>query len=229
MHPSELFNSLTNNGVGFFTGVPDSLLKNFCVYITDNTNDNNHMIAANEGAAIALATGYHLSTGKLPLVYMQNSGLGNTINPILSLADKEVYAIPMILIIGWRGEPGVKDEPQHIKQGKVQNAILDAIEIPYYNGLPDKSLFKKHITISQYNSLISELLDLLKVNSIIEASDKLKNMLISADLATTLKGIGAKSKNEIIALCQTVNIERLNNNPVKITQRDITNMLLKIY
>ena len=128
---SVLFESLIKNDVNFFTGVPDSLLKNFCAYISDNTTEKEHIIAANEGGAIALATGYHLATGKIPLVYMQNSGLGNAINPLMSLADKEVYGIPIILIIGWRGEPGVKDEPQHIKQGRVQNALLDAMEIPY--------------------------------------------------------------------------------------------------
>ena len=128
---SILFESLKKSNVEFFTGVPDSLLKDFCAYVTDNTSDKQHIIAANEGAAVALAVGYHLATGKIPLVYLQNSGLGNTINPLLSLADKEIYGIPMILMIGWRGEPCVKDEPQHIKQGRVQNAILEAIEIPY--------------------------------------------------------------------------------------------------
>jgi phosphonopyruvate decarboxylase len=128
---SSLFNSFKNNKVNFFTGIPDSLLKDFCAYIADNTINKGHIIAANEGTAVALAVGYHLSTGKIPLVYLQNSGLGNTINPLLSLADKEVYGIPMIVMIGWRGEPGVKDEPQHIKQGRVQNDLLKAMEIPY--------------------------------------------------------------------------------------------------
>jgi phosphonopyruvate decarboxylase len=115
----------------FFTGVPDSLLKNVCAYITDNTSDKEHIIAANEGNAAALAIGYHLATGEVPLVYMQNSGLGNIVNPILSLADKEVYSIPMILMIGWRGQPGIKDEPQHIKQGRVTESLLKSMEIPY--------------------------------------------------------------------------------------------------
>ena len=115
----------------FFTGVPDSLLKSFCAYVTDHVKKENHIIAANEGAAVALAAGYHLATGKIPLVYMQNSGIGNAVNPLLSLADREVYQIPMILLIGWRGEPGVKDEPQHIKQGKVTCSLLEAMGIPY--------------------------------------------------------------------------------------------------
>jgi phosphonopyruvate decarboxylase len=128
---SSFFNSLIKNNIDFFTGVPDSLLKDICAYITDNADDKHHVISTNEGAAVSLATGYHLATGKVPLVYLQNSGLGNTINPLLSISDKEVYAIPMILMIGWRGEPGKKDEPQHVKQGRVQNEMLRAMEIPY--------------------------------------------------------------------------------------------------
>ena len=126
-----LFNKFVESGVGFFTGVPDSLLKDFCAYITGKTEEQNHIIAVNEGAAIALACGYHLATGRIPLVYMQNSGIGNAANPLLSLADREVYSIPLVLIIGWRGEPGVHDEPQHIKQGKVTCSLLDAMGIPY--------------------------------------------------------------------------------------------------
>jgi phosphonopyruvate decarboxylase len=122
---------LFENEVNFFTGVPDSLLKDFCACITDTIKSRNNIVAANEGAAVALAAGNYLATGKLPLVYMQNSGLGNTVNPLLSLVDEEVYKIPMLLFIGWRGEPGVKDEPQHIKQGKVTLALLEAMQIPH--------------------------------------------------------------------------------------------------
>ena len=107
------------------------LLKQLCLCIDDNVSKDKHIIAANEGNAIALATGYHLGTGKVALVYMQNSGIGNAVNPLLSLADPEVYSIPMLLLIGWRGEPGIKDEPQHIKQGKVQLDLLKSIDIPY--------------------------------------------------------------------------------------------------
>jgi phosphonopyruvate decarboxylase len=125
------FEELKKSEISFFAGVPDSLLKDFCSYLTDNTSESNHFITSNEGAAIALATGYHLATRKTPMVYLQNSGLGNMINPLTSLVDKEVYSIPMVLLIGWRGEPGVKDEPQHIKQGRIQNRILETLEIPY--------------------------------------------------------------------------------------------------
>lgn len=131
IQPLQFFRLLADNNVDFFTGVPDSLLKQLCLCIDDNVSNDKHIIAANEGNAIALATGYHLGTGKMALVYMQNSGLGNAVNPLLSLADPDVYSIPMILIIGWRGEPGVKDEPQHVKQGKVQLDLLDSIKLRY--------------------------------------------------------------------------------------------------
>jgi len=125
------YNKLIEKGVGFFSGVPDSLLKDFCAYITDNTEKQNHIIAVNEGAAVGLACGYHLATNRIPLVYMQNSGLGNAVNPLLSLADNDVYRIPLVLVIGWRGEPGVHDEPQHVKQGKVTCTMLESMGIPY--------------------------------------------------------------------------------------------------
>ena len=123
------YQTLEAAGVTFHTGVPDSLLKNFCAYLTDHSK--RHLIAANEGNAVALAAGHYLATGNPGLVYMQNSGLGNAVNPLLSLADPEVYGIPMVLLVGWRGEPGVKDEPQHKKQGRVTAALFDAMEIPY--------------------------------------------------------------------------------------------------
>jgi len=127
----EFYESLNQNGVDFYTGVPDSLLKDICSYISDYAPKEKHVISANEGGAVALATGYYLATSKLPLVYMQNSGFGNTINPLLSLADPKVYSIPMLLVIGWRGEPGVNDEPQHEKQGEVSETLLKTLEIPY--------------------------------------------------------------------------------------------------
>jgi phosphonopyruvate decarboxylase len=128
--PQEFIADLQTQGVEFFTGVPDSLLKDFCACL-EQLPSAKHVIAANEGGAIALALGYHLATGKIPLVYLQNSGLGNIINPLLSLADGEVYAIPMLIVIGWRGEPGLHDEPQHKKQGRVMLAMLEAMEIPF--------------------------------------------------------------------------------------------------
>lgn len=124
------YNKLKYYGTEFFTGVPDSLLKSFCAYITYNAGNNN-VIAANEGNAVGLAAGYYLATGKIPLVYMQNSGIGNAINPIVSLADKMVYEIPMLILIGYRGEPGKKDEPQHKKQGIITTGLIKTLGIKY--------------------------------------------------------------------------------------------------
>ncbi len=146
IQPLQFFRLLANNNVDFFTGVPDSLLKQLCLCIDDNVSNDRHIIAANEGNAIALATGFHLGTSKIALVYMQNSGLGNAVNPLLSLADPEVYSIPMLILIGWRGEPGVKDEPQHVKQGKVQLNLLDSINLPYNIISSDDTDWKQKIT-----------------------------------------------------------------------------------
>jgi len=114
----------------FFTGVPDSLLKPFCDWVIDRYGiGKNHIIAANEGNAVALAAGYHLATGKVPVVYMQNSGEGNIINPVASLMNDKVYGIPCVFIVGWRGEPNVPDEPQHIYQGEVTVKLLEDMDI----------------------------------------------------------------------------------------------------
>ncbi|MDE5753715.1 MAG: phosphonopyruvate decarboxylase [Oscillospiraceae bacterium] len=118
-------------GADFYTGVPDSQLKALCNYLMDTygIDQKHHIIAANEGNCTALAAGYHLATGKMPVVYMQNSGEGNIINPVASLLNDKVYAIPMIFIVGWRGEPGVHDEPQHIYQGEVTIKLLEDMDI----------------------------------------------------------------------------------------------------
>lgn len=118
-------------GADFYTGVPDSQLKALCNYLmhTYGIDPKHHIIAANEGNCTALAAGYHLATGKVPVVYMQNSGEGNIINPVASLLNDQVYAIPMLFVIGWRGEPGVHDEPQHIYQGQVTLRLLEDMGI----------------------------------------------------------------------------------------------------
>ena len=118
-------------GADFYTGVPDSQLKALCNYLMDRygIDPHHHVIAANEGNCTALAAGYHLATGKVPVVYMQNSGEGNIINPVASLLNDKVYAIPMIFIVGWRGEPGIHDEPQHIYQGEVTVKLLEDMGI----------------------------------------------------------------------------------------------------
>jgi len=129
--PTDFYDQLASHGVEFFAGVPDSLLKEFCLCIDDRISNDKHIIAANEGNAVALASGYYLAQKSIPLVYMQNSGLGNAVNPLLSLCDPDVYSIPLLVMIGWRGEPGVKDEPQHVTQGRVQIELLEALGLPY--------------------------------------------------------------------------------------------------
>ncbi len=121
-------------GLDFFTGVPDSQLKALCDCLmeTYGIDPQHHIIAANEGNCAAIAAGYHLATGRTPVVYMQNSGEGNVINPVASLLNDHVYAIPALFIIGWRGEPGIHDEPQHIYQGKVTLSLLDELDISYF-------------------------------------------------------------------------------------------------
>ncbi|MBO4464491.1 MAG: phosphonopyruvate decarboxylase [Prevotella sp.] len=131
LRPDFFIEKLKESNIDFFAGVPDSLLKNICAYITDTLPREQNIIAANEGGAMGIAAGYHLATGRIPVVYMQNSGEGNIINPLASLTDKEVYNIPVLLLIGWRGRPGVHDEPQHVKQGKVTTGLLNTMGINY--------------------------------------------------------------------------------------------------
>jgi phosphonopyruvate decarboxylase len=152
VEPKAFVERLAGLGIDFFTGVPDSLLKDLCAYITEHCPAKNHVIAANEGGAVALATGYHLAGGKAGLVYMQNSGTGNAINPLLSLADPEVYSIPMLVVIGWRGEPGIHDEPQHVKQGKAQEAILKSLGYRYEIMSPDPNT-----AFAQLDSLVADM------------------------------------------------------------------------
>ncbi len=129
--PEIFLKTLQSEGIEFFTGVPDSYLNGICNCILEQIPKDKHIIAANEGNAVGIACGYYFSTKTVPLVYMQNSGLGNTLNPIISLADKYVYKVPMVLLIGWRGEPGTGDHPQHQTQGEVTTKILEMLNIPY--------------------------------------------------------------------------------------------------
>jgi phosphonopyruvate decarboxylase len=158
------YDILIKKKIDFFAGVPDSLLKNICSYITDNAPKERHITAVNEGGAVALASGHYLATGNPALVYMQNSGLGNSVNPLISLTDPEVYGIPMLLLIGWRGMPGIKDEPQHMKQGKITLGMLETMGVPYrtlsktesdVEGVVDEML-KKSIKLSRPVAIVVE-------------------------------------------------------------------------
>lgn len=112
-------------------GVADSLLKDFCAHVAAATPASQHWITANEGNAIALGVGHYMATERVACVYMQNSGFGNCVNPLLSIADPACYGVPLLLVVGWRGEPGTKDEPQHAKQGAVQCALMQAMQLPF--------------------------------------------------------------------------------------------------
>jgi phosphonopyruvate decarboxylase len=137
IQPADFYEALRSHGFSFFTGVPDSLLKDFCAFVSDRVAARDHVINANEGSAVALATGYHLATAEMPVVYLQNSGTGNIVNPLLSLADPAVYRIPILFVIGWRGEPGVADEPQHEAQGRVMPELLEILGMSYDVAGPD--------------------------------------------------------------------------------------------
>lgn len=152
INPQDFIDHLKLKDVSFYTGVPDSLLKELTSCIYDETNNLKNITAANEGNAIAIAAGYNLATGKVPVVYMQNSGLGNCINPLTSLTNKDVYSFPMLLIIGWRGEIGTLDEPQHILPGKIIEEQLKILKIPY-------SIMSSKVN---YKEILNKSLDLTK-------------------------------------------------------------------
>lgn len=135
--PAAFYERVRERGVDLFVGVPDSLLTDLCACVFQLAPRNSNVITVNEGAAVGMAVGYYVATGRSAAVYMQNSGLGNVVNPVTSLAHPEVYSVPMLLVVGWRGEPGVKDEPQHVAQGRLTPAMLEALEIPFVVLDPD--------------------------------------------------------------------------------------------
>lgn len=145
-------------GADFYTGVPDSQLNALCSWLYDHygVDPAHHIIAANEGNAAALAAGYHLATGKIPVVYLQNSGLGNIVNPVASLLNKKVYGIPCLFIVGWRGEPGVHDEPQHVFQGEITLDLLDILDIPAF--VIDKTTTAEQVQakLDEYRALFAQ-------------------------------------------------------------------------
>ncbi|NLP48504.1 MAG: phosphonopyruvate decarboxylase [Clostridiales bacterium] len=157
MYIKSFLKSLETLKISFFTGVPDSQLAPLCDYLMENFGlSDKHMIAVNEGNALALAAGYHLSTGKTPCVYLQNSGLGNLINPLASLTSERVYGIPSVFVIGWRGEPGIKDEPQHMYQGEITPKTLDLMGVEYFILSKDTSDEELDIKIHKFKSLLEQ-------------------------------------------------------------------------
>ena len=166
-----LFNRLSELGVDFYTGVPDSLLNDFCLYAIDYCEDEHNIIAANEGNAIGIAAGYYFSTGKLPVVYMQNSGIGNAMNPLLSLTHQDVYSIPMILVIGWRGDPSITDHVQHKRQGELTTVLMDDMNIPY------DILDKDDMVISKFEWAVAKAKEIIATVSAEKAANLPEQMI----------------------------------------------------
>ena len=208
--PREFLFYLKEQGAEFFTGVPDSLMKGLLGKLPEDPH--RHIIAANEGSAIAIASGYYLATGKLPVVYLQNSGLGNTINPLTSLANPEVYGIPMLLLIGWRGQPGKKDEPQHEKMGRLSPAILNTLELPHIIlHKSDPSVWKKEI-----GTLISKALSenrpvalLVEADLFADEDNRQESEIYELDAETLIRNLSPTWNDEDIVVCNTGKIGRL--------------------
>ncbi len=171
-----LFKILKKNKINFFTGVPDSILKNFSSHL-EKLKNNQHVIASNEGSAASIGVGHYLSTKKVPCVYLQNSGLGNAINPIISIASKGVYSVPLFLLIGWRGSPNIPDEPQHKAKGKITLKLLKLMNIDY--------------------CIIRVEKDLVKLSKLIKKSYKKKSIVACLIEKGTLRSDSKKNKNNI--------------------------------
>ncbi|MCR5573679.1 MAG: phosphonopyruvate decarboxylase [Bacteroidaceae bacterium] len=167
-----LFQQLDKLGVKFFTGVPDSLLNDFCLYLVNNIPDGQHVMAANEGNAIAIAAGNYMATGNIPVVYMQNSGIGNATNPLLSLTHNYVYSIPMILVIGWRGDPAINDHAQHQKQGELTPVLMKDMDIPYEILDADETVVDKLAWALAKTKEISSPVALIAKKAILSQKDK---------------------------------------------------------
>ena len=194
-----LINLLKKNNTNFFTGVPDSVLKELSSYLK---NKKNHIIATNEGAAVSIGIGHYLSTKKIPCIYMQNSGLSNALNPLISIAHKKVYSIPLILVIGWRGSPRVKDEPQHNVKGKITQQILKLLNIKYtiLRSNKDFAKFDKQIKYAKKsNSIVACLIEQGTLQKIITSSSK--KDFYSLDKEFFLKNLLEElpSKSKVIA------------------------------
>lgn len=194
-----LFNFFKKNKINYFTGVPDSVLKATNEFFK-NKSKNKHFITSNEGSAVAMAIGYHLATKKIPCVYMQNSGLSNALNPIISIAHKKVYSIPMLLLIGWRGSPGIKDEPQHELKGSITPELLKLLNIKFCI-LKRETDFKKLKKIIDHSKKNSQPVACLIEKNILKNLNKNKritrhigNLMRSDVINILLKKINKKTK-----------------------------------
>lgn len=172
----KVFSVLQNNGIDFFVGVPDSYLNGFCNYALANYGDRN-VIAANEGNAVGIAAGHYLATKKIPLVFLQNSGMGITINPLVSLADRAVYAVPMLILVGWRGQGDTEpNHPQHKLQGEITPGVFDLLHIPYTVLTDDDEAFAATIEKAvKYCTETRQSYGLIAPKGVMAAADKPNN------------------------------------------------------
>jgi len=204
--------ALKDMGVNFFTGVPDSLLSPFCDYIVKEFGiTQQHIVAANEGGAVGLAAGHYLATGKPAVVYMQNSGIGNAINPICSLLHEKVYSIPVVFVIGWRGEPGVKDEPQHVFQGEITLDLLEILGIPNVIISENTSLEEFHSAVSEFMTYLSKgkMVAFVIKKGALSNDEPVKYMSkVPLSRERILESIVNKSKADDIFVCTTGKLSR---------------------
>ncbi len=163
--------TLQEHHVSFFTGVPDSYLNDFCLKLLNEVPAGRHVITANEGNAVALASGFYFADGCLPLVYMQNSGIGNALNPLVSLCDPNVYSVPMVLLIGWRGQPGTGDHPQHQTQGEITTKLLEDMHIPF-RILDETSACEDAVWASELASINKQPVALIAPKNMLTAKEK---------------------------------------------------------
>jgi phosphonopyruvate decarboxylase len=216
-----LIELLKRNNTNFFTGVPDSVLREFSSFL-QNKSKKNHIIATNEGAAVSLGIGHYLSTSKVPCIYMQNSGLSNALNPLISIAHEKVYSIPLILIIGWRGSPKINDEPQHNVKGKITESILKLLNIKYtiIRSNNDLKKFNKQIKIAKKkNTIVAGLIEqgtLEKVKNVNKKKDFykldkeffLKTLLLSLEKNTKIISSTGYNSRELMYLRNKYKIKK---------------------
>lgn len=192
MNVEALFHEIENLGIDFYTGVPDSQLKAFCDTLMYKYGvGKEHIVAANEGAAVGLAAGHYLATGKPAVVYMQNSGIGNAVNPICSLLNEKVYAIPALFIVGWRGEPGVHDEPQHVFQGEITVSLLEELNVKTF-------VLEKDTTESDLAGFFAEIKTELEKGN--QCAIVVKKGSLSTDVKMEYKNDNEMSREEIVEI-----------------------------
>jgi phosphonopyruvate decarboxylase len=199
---NKLIQLLDKSGTDFFTGVPDSVLKELSISLSKKAK-NKHIIAVNEGAAVSIGIGYYLSHKKLPCIYMQNSGLSNAINPLISIADKKVYSIPSILLIGWRGSPGKKDEPQHEVKGKITKEILKLLKIKYVILKNNQSLKKFKVLLNSAKKNKFTIAGLIPQGVIKKGSGFIKKNKNKIDKLAVIKKILESSTNNTKIISST--------------------------